>query len=147
MKCRSCISKLLPASENDSLILSPSAYSRIFTFSASFVSFYAMFFVALLAAAAVSALPVELQAKTTVLSLKHVSHVTSAKNIVYKGHARINKINGVSAVGAATAVSSGSVTNEDVSYVAPVTIGGNTWQLIVDTGCRSLLQDALATLY
>jgi hypothetical protein len=105
-----------------------------------------MFFVALLAAAAVSALPVELEAKTTVLSLKHVSHFTSAKNIVYKGQARINKINGVSAAGATTEVSSGSVTNEDVSYVAPVSIGGNTWQLIVDTGCTSFLQHALEML-
>jgi hypothetical protein len=111
-----------------------------------------MFFVALLviAAAAVSASPVERHANTAVLSLKHVSNVTSIKNIVDRGQARINKINGVQAVGAAPEVSSGSVTNDDVSYVAPVSIGGNTWQLIVDTGCTSLLQDAqdgLETLY
>lgn len=106
-----------------------------------------MFFVTLLAAAAVSASPVELQARTAVLSLKHVSNVTSVKNIVDKGQARINKINGASAAGATTEVSSGSVANEDVSYVAPVSIGGSTWQLIVDTGCTSLLQDALETLY
>jgi hypothetical protein len=106
-----------------------------------------MFFFALLAAAAVSASPVELQAKTAVLSLKHISSVTSVKNIVDKGQARINKINGVFAADVTPEVSSGSVTNEDVSYVAPVSIGGNTWQLIVDTGCTSLLQDALETLY
>lgn len=35
-------------------------------------------------------------------------------------------------------VSSGVVTNEDVSYVAPVVIGGKTWELIVDTGCKSM---------
>ena len=108
-----------------------------------------MFFVALLAiaAAAVSASPVERRAQTAVLPLKHVSSVTSVKNIVNKGQARINAINGVRAISAATEVSSGTVTNEDVSYVASVTIGGKVWQLIVDTGCTSLLQDALETLY
>lgn len=94
-----------------------------------------MFFVTLLAAAAVSASPIEPQAKAAVLPLKHISNVSSVKNIVDKGHARISKVNGVTAVGATVEVSSGSVTNEDVSYVAPVSIGGNTWQLIVDTGC------------
>lgn len=100
-----------------------------------------MFFTALLTAAvAVSASPVERQAKRAVLSLNHVSNitpgnVTSIKNIVNKGQARVNKINGVQAVGPAPDVGSGSVTNEDVSYVAPVSIGGKTWQLIVDTGC------------
>jgi hypothetical protein len=100
-----------------------------------------MFFVALLAiaATAVSASPVERRAETTVLSLKHVSNVSSIKNIVEKGQARINAINGVQAVTAATEVSSGSVTNDDVSYVASVSIGGKTWELIVDTGCKSLL--------
>lgn len=107
-----------------------------------------MLFVALvMTAAAVSASPVERQAKTAVLSLKHTSNVSSIKNIVDKGQARINKINGVTALGATSEVSSGSVTNDDVSYVAPVSIGGSTWQLIVDTGCMSLLQDALETLY
>lgn len=82
------------------------------------------------AAAAVSAAPVELGPKTTVLPLKYISNVTSIKSIVGRGHDRINKINGLQ-------VSSASVTNEDVTYVAPVTIGGSTWQLIVDTGCMS----------
>ncbi|TVY51688.1 Polyporopepsin [Lachnellula cervina] len=93
-----------------------------------------MFFTALLTAAvAVSASPVERQAKRAVLSLNHVSNitpgnVTSIKNIVNKGQARVNKINGVQAVGPAPDVGSGSVTNEDVSYVAPVSIGAsNTW--------------------
>jgi hypothetical protein len=100
-----------------------------------------MFFVAFLAiaAAAVSASPVERQAQTAVLPLKHVSSVTSIKNIVDKGQTRINTINGVQAAAAVPGVRSGSVTNEDISYVAAVTIGGNTWQLIVDTGCTSLL--------
>jgi len=92
-----------------------------------------------LAAAAVSASPVERrQAQTIVLPLTHVSKFTSIKNIVNKGQQRINKVNGN--VSPSTEASSGSVTNEDVTYVAPVTIGGTTWQLIVDTGCKSLLQ-------
>jgi len=99
-----------------------------------------MFYAALLTAAvAVSASPVERrQAKTAVLPLTHVSNVTSIKNIVSKGQARMNHINGIETVSASPAVSSGTVTNEDVSYVAPVSIGGKTWQLIVDTGCTSL---------
>lgn len=89
-----------------------------------------------IAAAAVSAAPTERQLKSTVVSLKHYSNVTSIKNIVNKGQARINKINGVNAKRA----DSGTVTNEDVSYVAPITIGGATWQLIVDTGCMSTFE-------
>jgi hypothetical protein len=90
----------------------------------------------LAAAAAVSASPLEPRAKTTaVLPLKHVVHANSIKGIVQKGQARIRKVNGESTV-RLDAVSSGSVTNEDVSYVAPVVIGGNTWNLIVDTGCK-----------
>ena len=146
LKHRPCINKSLPASENDLMILSPSAFSQIITSSTGIVSSYAMFFVALLAAAAVSASPVALQPRTAVLPLKHVSNISSVKNIVAKGQARLNKVNGIFAVDAAD-VSSGSVTNEDVTYVAPVTIGGSTWQLIVDTGCMSLLQNALETLY
>jgi hypothetical protein len=127
-------------------------YYQSFTLSTSFVSSHIMYFVTLLAiaAAAVSASPVERRASTVVLPLQHHSNFTSIKNIVSKGQARINKINGVKAVGASPDVSSGSVTNDDVSYVAPVVIGGSTWQLIVDTGCTSLLQDAqeaLETLY
>ncbi|TVY87372.1 Polyporopepsin [Lachnellula willkommii] len=101
-----------------------------------------MLFAALLTAAvAVSASPVERRAtnQTAVLSLTHVSNITpgnatSIKNIVSKGQARMKKINGVQAVGPNPDAGSGSVTNEDVSYVAPVSIGGKTWQLIVDTG-------------
>lgn len=96
-----------------------------------------MLLIALIAAAVVSASPVDLQARTTVLPLKHVNSITSVKNLVDRGHARLNKVNGVSTHSAALA-SSGAVTNEDVSYVAPVSIGGSTYQLIVDTGCKLL---------
>jgi hypothetical protein len=115
-----------------------------------------MLFVPLLvaAAAAVLASPIQLQPRG-VLPLRKVSNFTSIKNIVTKGQARINNINGVSAVTASNGVlvsngalvSSGTVTNEDVSYVAPVVIGGHTWELIVDTGCKSTLQDALKKLH
>lgn len=102
-----------------------------------------MLFIALLsvAAATISASPIEIQPRTTGLSLKHVSHVKSIKNVVTKGRARINKINGVSNINADAAddASSGSITNEDQSYVAPVSIGGTTYQLIVDTGCKITL--------
>jgi hypothetical protein len=152
LKYRSRIKKSLLTSDNDSLV--PQLISLLSDFHCihEFCLFYTMFFVALLAiaAAAVSASPVERRAQTAVLPLKHVSNVTSIKNIVGRGQARINAINGVQAASAASEVSSGSVTNEDVTYVASVSIGGNTWQLIVDTGCTCLLQDAqgaLETLY
>lgn len=99
-----------------------------------------MFFVTLLAlaAATVSASPIEPRKAFTTLPLKHVRNVSSIKNIVEKGKARIDKINGVSGLTARTA--SGAVTNEDVTYVAPVIIGGTTWSLIVDTGCKLPLE-------
>ncbi|KAF7886473.1 hypothetical protein EAF00_010576 [Botryotinia globosa] len=96
-----------------------------------------MLFTSLLAfagAAAVSASPVA-QVKSAVLPLSKNHNVTSIKNIVYKGQARLNKVNGIATnAKRATAVSSGAVTNDDVSYVAPVVIGGNTYSLIIDTG-------------
>lgn len=91
-------------------------------------------FVTLLAASAALAAPIESEVKTTVLPLKRVSKVTSIKNIVTKGQERINKVNAAAGAKTVSFVSSGSVTNEDVSYIAPVTIGGTTYDLIVDTG-------------
>lgn len=85
------------------------------------------------AAAAVSASPIKPRDQTTVLPVKQVNSVTSVKNLVTKGHERIQKINSGKSDGNRL-VSSGTVTNEDVTYVAPVSIGGKTWQLIVDTG-------------
>ncbi|KAM0338866.1 hypothetical protein ACHAPU_011148 [Fusarium lateritium] len=85
------------------------------------------------AATGISASPLEIRSKTAVLPLKHVTSVSSIKGLVQKGQARIHKVNGQVATTHVDA-SSGSVTNEDVSYVAPVIIGGKTWDLIVDTG-------------
>ncbi|TGO07532.1 hypothetical protein BTUL_0268g00020 [Botrytis tulipae] len=96
-----------------------------------------MLFTSLLAfagAAAVSASPVA-QVKSAVLPLTKNHNVTSIKNIVDKGQARLNKVNGIAtSAKRATAVSSGAVTNDDMSYIAPVVIGGATYSLIVDTG-------------
>nr|POE59383.1 polyporopepsin [Quercus suber] len=79
-------------------------------------------------AVAVSASPIETQVKATVLPLKHFTNITSIKNIVEKGQTRINKINTATAKGPSPDASSGSVTNEDVSYLAPINIGAsNTW--------------------
>nr|POF25772.1 polyporopepsin [Quercus suber] len=98
---------------------------------------HTMIFATLLTAAAaglVSGAPIESQVETTVVPLTHYSNITSMKNLVQKGQARINKINAAKANSPTPDASSGSVTNEDVSYLAPVNIGGSTWQLIVDTG-------------
>lgn len=91
------------------------------------------------AATAALASPVKPNAKIATLSVKRVSNVKSLKNIVQKGHARINKVNGAKAAVGNIDASSGSVTNEDVSYVASVSIGGSSFDLIVDTGCKSVL--------
>lgn len=102
-----------------------------------------------IAAVAVSAAPLENRAETIVLPLKKHSNVTSINNIVQKGHARINAINGEQSAPAARAAdaSSGTVTNEDVSYIAPVSIGGKTYDLIVDTGCEFPAKDRQGALH
>lgn len=98
------------------------------------------------AAVAVSAAPLESRAETIVLPLKKHSNVTSISNIVQKGHARISAINGEQAAPVARA-SSGTVINEDVSYVAPVTIGGKSYDLIVDTGCKLSTMNGLDAIH
>ncbi|KAF7903608.1 uncharacterized protein EAF01_006657 [Botrytis porri] len=93
-----------------------------------------MLFTSLLAfagAAAVSASPID-QIKSAVLPLAKHHSVTSIKNIIDKGQARLNKINGITTT--EKRAGSGAVTNDDVSYLAPIVIGGATWSLIVDTG-------------
>jgi hypothetical protein len=88
------------------------------------------------AAAVVSASPIQPRDQPpTTLPVKQVYNLTSVKNLVTKGRSKIQKINGDKSEGNRL-VSSGSVTNEDVTYVAPVSIGGRTWDLIVDTGCK-----------
>jgi hypothetical protein len=101
-----------------------------------------MLFNALLAVAAstavVSASPLKPRAQSAVLPLTHVNKVTSASGLVAKGQSKISKINGDNkSEGNRLATSSGTVENDDVSYVAPVVIGGYTYSLIVDTGCES----------
>lgn len=90
------------------------------------------------AAAAVSASPIAPRDATIVLPVAKHSFVTSISNIVARGQAVINKINGGTSLGNVDA-SSGPVTNEDVSYVAAVEIGSGTYSLIVDTGCTLLV--------
>jgi protein-disulfide isomerase len=89
------------------------------------------------AASAALASPVKPSGKTVTLPVKRVSNVKSAKNLVQKERARLNKINGVKSVNVDAV--SGPVTNELITYVAEVTIGGSTYDLIVDTGCKLTL--------
>lgn len=93
--------------------------------------------IAALAGAVVSASPVDSRVKPVILPVRQVTNVKSIRNIVEKGQSRIKKINNPSNAKdfSNDEVSSGAVTNEDVSYVASVDIGGSTWELIVDTGC------------
>ena len=103
-----------------------------------------LFAISFLAAAALAS-PIEVQVKTAVLPLRHSAKVTSFKNIVSKGQSRLLKVNG-QVSGPGSDASSGSVTNEDVTYVAPVSIGGRTFELIVDTGCEFILCHTLRLL-
>ncbi|GIZ40744.1 hypothetical protein CKM354_000407100 [Cercospora kikuchii] len=88
------------------------------------------------AAAVVSAAPVQQGSSSIVLPLKRVANFSSMKSIVQSGEAKISKINSGSKLTARQ--SSGSITNEDVTYVAPIVVGGRTWDLIVDTGSSNL---------
>ncbi|PIB02373.1 Polyporopepsin [Cercospora beticola] len=88
------------------------------------------------AAAVVSAAPVQQESSSIVLPLKRVANFSSMKSIVQSGEAKISKINSGSKLTARQ--SSGSITNEDVTYVAPIVVGGRTWDLIVDTGSSNL---------
>lgn len=91
----------------------------------------------LAAAAAVSAGPIVRSAAPIVMSVNQVSNVQSIKNIVTKGQDRIQAINSHSTnSNQRVDVSSGPATNDDVSYVASVNIGGYARSLIVDTGCE-----------
>ncbi|KAF4343966.1 aspartic ase precursor [Fusarium beomiforme] len=95
---------------------------------------FATTFILSAAATAVSAQWVN---KTTnTLQLKHVIKVSSMKNIVEKGKSRVRSVNtkGSSRERIAAAAVSGAITNEDVTYVASIVIGGQTWDLIIDTG-------------
>ncbi|KAM3418792.1 hypothetical protein BST61_g4762 [Cercospora zeina] len=66
------------------------------------------------AAAIISAAPVQQESSSFVLALKRVANVSSMKNIVANGQAKISKIN------------------------SGINVGGNTWDLVVDTGSSNL---------
>lgn len=89
------------------------------------------------APAAAPPAPAEEMKPAVILSMKHAMNVTSIKNLVAKGQARLNKINGGADIVARDG--SGTVINDLSSYLAPMSIGGKTWDLIVDTGCMLLL--------
>jgi len=61
------------------------------------------------------------------IPLAHKNDATHIKNIVASDLARYQ-------TAAAAAIGSGSATNEIVSYYAPIKVGSQTFQLIVDTG-------------
>jgi hypothetical protein len=110
-------------------------FSALLTYSANML--LPVTFALVAAAAAVSASPHKPHAKTATLPLKHVSQVSSIKSMVQQGQARLRNVNKPTASSASPHVdmSEGSITNQNDCYVAPVTIGDQTWDLIVDTGC------------
>lgn len=88
----------------------------------------------LAAASAVLATPVESQSKT-VLPLRKVHAAKSAKGLIHSGQAKLRNVNDEIPKGKVDA-GSGPATNEVVSYLASVTIGSTSYDLIVDTGCK-----------
>ncbi|KAF9778099.1 hypothetical protein IL306_004262 [Fusarium sp. DS 682] len=92
-----------------------------------------LFAVTLVLSAAAAAVSAQSDNKIATLSLKHVERVSSLKNIVEKGKARMRNVNNKNKESIA-ATNSGAITNEDITYVAPIVIGGQTWDLIIDTG-------------
>lgn len=80
-----------------------------------------------LLSAATSALasPIERDTKLT-LSVKRLSQGQSINELIKQGKARINKANSDNV----------PLENIAISYLANVTVGAGTYQLIVDTGCK-----------
>lgn len=64
--------------------------------------------------------------------LRYASNITSTSSLVEAGRSRLSHFNGISTPQERS--SSGAVANFQGAYIAEVTIGGNTWNLIVDTG-------------
>ena len=89
------------------------------------------------AAAIVSAGPAELHARSAALPLARVSNVQSIRNLVRRDQSRIAAANRVRSA-ATPMVISVPATNQDVFYTVPISIGGTTWTLLVDTGCKLL---------
>lgn len=96
-----------------------------------------MHFLASLAVAAAArvASAAHVSAPITV-SLTRVSNVKSAKSLVDAGNARLRNFNNAGGDEDVTTESE-PITNEILSYVANVTIGGGIHSLKVDTGCKS----------
>lgn len=98
-------------------------------------------------AAAVSASPIAPRDQTVVLPVSKHAKVTSMSNIVSKGQAFLDKVNGNTNVVGNIDASSGPATNDDVSYVASVSIGGRAQSLIVDTGCTLTCQSVMLWIH
>lgn len=91
--------------------------------------------VAILAATTALATPTEPREKIAVLPLRKVHHAKLAKNLAARGQAKLQHINGYNPVDSAL-TNSGPATNELVSYIASVTVGSSSYDLIIDTGCK-----------
>jgi hypothetical protein len=78
------------------------------------------------------ATPIERESFVTV-PIKKVGAVASAKELVSKDLRRLDNINS-GRKASPEATGSGTITNEVVTYIAPVTVGTQTFDLIVDTG-------------
>ncbi|CZT13038.1 probable aspartic proteinase precursor [Rhynchosporium agropyri] len=82
----------------------------------------------------VSASPIERETKNLVsVPLRRNISISSVKSLVEQGQRRIAAINGLTSLDTSL-VGSGVVTNIIQGYLAPVSIGGNIWNLVVDTG-------------
>jgi hypothetical protein len=78
------------------------------------------------------ATPIERESFVTI-PVKKVGSAT-AKGLVEKDLRRLDNVNSGGRKASPAATGSGTVTNEDVTYVAAVTVGSQTFSLIVDTG-------------
>lgn len=89
----------------------------------------------------VSAAPAAVEKRTTIPVRKgHSSKSISAKSVVERDLARIANYNArkPASAGLEARASSGTITNEDVSYVASIEICTSYYSLIVDTGSSNL---------
>lgn len=89
----------------------------------------------LAAASFVLASPFEAASQPITLPLRQIHNIKSAKDLVTRGEARLGFINNQQSTSADAGVGSAPAVNELVSYVARVDVGGQSYDIIVDTGC------------
>ncbi|CZT45193.1 related to aspartic proteinase precursor [Rhynchosporium secalis] len=96
-------------------------------------------FVFVTAFSLVSASPIEVETeKVAVIPLTRKTGTSSHKSSVQAGKHRLAAINGLKSFDASLVGSSATIANVDVHYTVLVNIGGENWELVLDTGSANM---------